>query len=385
VSLRGRTAVIGYGEADLQRVPGRSGLHFAAQAARRAIVDAGIDKSEIDGLFTSYAVTEPYPFYSGTLAEYLQIVPTVHAAIGTGGSAFAQSLAQAAAAVASGFCRTALVVHGDNRASGMTREQMIALAARGAGHPDFESPYGPMVPSFYALVASRHMAEFGTRPEHLAQVAVSHRKHAALNENAIMRSPLTLEQALASKPVSDPLRVSDCCLVSDFGGALIVTSAERARDHRHPPVYLLGAGEGLEYEYLCQFRDLTSSAARLAGRKAYEMAGLTPADMQFAQLYDCFTITVLVTLEDLGFCAKGESGAFVEGGSNIELGGRLPVNTHGGLLSCANGGILGLVEAVRQLRHEAGDRQLKDARTGLVNSQGGILSSHCTVILGRDL
>ncbi len=383
-TLNRKTAIVGYGEADLRKQEGKTGLHFAAEAAANAIRDAGIRKDEIDGLVTSYAVTEPYPFYSAMLCEYLQIRPGMHAAIHTGGSTFAQTLSHAAMAIATGVCKTVLVVHGDNRASGMTREQWIAVAAGGAGHPDWESPYGPLVPSFYALAAARHMHEYGTRPEHLAQIAVSQRKHAAMNPKALMRKPITVDDVLNSRLIADPLHVLDCCMVSDFGGAVIVTSAERARDMKNPPIYLLGVGEGLEYEYVCQASNLTTSAATMAGAAAFRMAGMTPADMQFAQLYDCFTITVLITMEDLGFCKKGEGGAFVEGGQRIELGGQIPVNTHGGLLSCANGGILGLVEGVRQLRHEAGDRQIADVKRGLVNSLGGVLSSHCTLILGRD-
>jgi acetyl-CoA acetyltransferase len=218
-------------------------------------------------------------------------------------------------------------------------------------------------------------------------VAVSTRKHAARNPTAQMRTPITVDDVLNSRLIADPLHLLDCSLVSDGGAAVVVTSAERARDFKQRPVYLLGAGEGHGHEHISQARSLTTSAAVDAGRRAYEMAGLGPRDVDFAQLYDCFTPVVIIELEDLGFCKKGEGGPFVAAGS-IAPGGPLPVNTHGGLLSHCHpgnpGSMFALTEAVTQLRGDAGERQLVKADVALVHGQGGIMSSHCTVILGRE-
>ena len=221
----------------------------------------------------------------------------------------------------------------------------------------------------------------------MAAVAVNSRNHAQLNPLAQMREPITVEDVLASRMIADPLHLLDCSLVSDGGAAVVLTSAERAADMKQTPVYLLGAGEGHGHEHISQAHSLTTSAASESGKRAFEMAGLGPKDMDFAELYDCFTPVVLIELEDLGFCKKGEAGAFVEAG-HLALDGSLPPNTHGGLLSHCHpgnpGSMCALTEAVRQLRHAAGDRQVKDAETALVHAQGGIMSSHCTLILGRE-
>jgi len=231
------------------------------------------------------------------------------------------------------------------------------------------------------------MAEYGTTEEQLAAVAVACRRHASLNPAAQMREPITVEDVLTSRMIADPLHLLDCSLVSDGGAAVIVTSADRAADFPHAPVYLLGVGEGHSHEHISQARSLTTSAAVQSGRRAYEMAGLGPDDMDLAQLYDCFTPTVVVEFEDLGFCAKGEGGPVVASGA-IELGGAMPVNTHGGLLSHCHpghpGSMFALTETVYQLRHAAGARQVDNAQTALVHAQGGIMSSHTTIILGRE-
>jgi acetyl-CoA acetyltransferase len=231
------------------------------------------------------------------------------------------------------------------------------------------------------------MAAYGTSEEQFAAVAVSCRAHAARNENAQMRKPITVEDVLASRMIADPLHLLDCSLVSDGGAAIILTTADRAADYPHAPVYLLGAGEGHGHEHISQARSLTTSAAVESGRRAFDMAGLRPADIDVAQIYDCFTPVVLIELEDLGFCAKGEAGAFVAEGHTAP-GGRFPMNTNGGLLSYCHpgnpGSLFALTEAVFQLRGEAGARQVEGAETALVHGQGGIMSSHATLILGRE-
>jgi acetyl-CoA acetyltransferase len=231
------------------------------------------------------------------------------------------------------------------------------------------------------------MDVYGTTPEQFAAVAVSARKHAALNPNAQMREIISVDDVLNSRLIADPLHLLDCSLVSDGGAAVILTSAHRATDFPHHPVYVLGAGEGHGHEHISQARSLTTSAAVESGRRAFEMAGLAPSDIDVAEIYDCFTPVVLIELEDLGFCNKGEAGAFVEAGETA-LDGSLPMNTHGGLLSHCHpgnpGSMFALTEAVTQLRHEAGARQVKNAEVALAHAQGGIMSSHATLILGRE-
>jgi acetyl-CoA acetyltransferase len=231
------------------------------------------------------------------------------------------------------------------------------------------------------------MHAYGTTSEQLAAVAVACRKHASLNPAAQMRQPITIDDVLNSKMIAHPLHLLDCSLVSDGGAAIVMTSAERAKNFKNKPVYILGVGEGHSHEHISQARSLTTSAAKEAGERAYAMAGLGPKDIDVAELYDCFTPVVVIELEDLGFCPKGEGGRFVEGG-RIELGGELPVNTHGGLMSHCHpghpGSLFSITEAVHQLRSECGPRQVKEAEISLVHGQGGIMSTHCTMILGKE-
>ena len=261
------------------------------------------------------------------------------------------------------------------------------MAESGAAHPQFEAPYGPLVASNYALVARRHMHEYGTTEAQMAEVAVTMRKHASMNPNAHMRKLITVDDVLNSPMITSPLKRLDCALVSDGAGAAIITSAERARDLPRKPVYLLGQGYGLSHSYIGEYLDLTHSGAVDSGRAAFSMAGMTHADIDVAELYDCFTITVLIELEDLGFCKKGEGGAFVMGG-RIALDGELPLTTHGGLLSAGHSGqgagFFHVLEGVRQIRGSAGERQVKNAKTVLVHGNGGTIAIHCTLILGGD-
>jgi acetyl-CoA acetyltransferase len=280
-----------------------------------------------------------------------------------------------------------LVCAGENRATGQTRDQAVA-ALVAVGHPYFEQPYGTSIPGFYAMIAKRHMHKYGTTREQMAQVAVTTRDHALLHPNAHMKKPLTIENVLGAKPIAEPFTIFDCCLISDAGGAFIVTSAERAKDLKSPPAYLYGIGEYHTHEHLLCADSLTHFGATESGRLAYAMAGLGPEDMDFAQLYDCFTIVPLIELEELGFCERGESGSYYENG-HTRINGKIPVNTHGGMLSHAHagaaGGLFGIVEAVRQLRGGLGERQVENAEVGLVHNEGGILSSHCTLILGNEM
>ena len=385
-SLRGQVAIVGAADTEVGVVPGKSPTELCVEAALGALADAGIRKEQVDGLITCNAFAEPIMYHAEAIAEYLQIFPRLCMSVNTGGGTTFSVLQHAAAAIVTGAADTILVSMADSLRSFMSREQAM-LVQSSTGHPQFEQPYGPTVPAYYALIGQAHMAEFGTTPEQFAEVAVSCRAHAALNPTAQMREPITIEDVLASRMIADPLHLLDCSLVSDGGAAVIVTSAERARDFPHPPVYLLGMGEGHSHEHISQAADLTTSAARVSGERAYAMAGLGPEDIDFAQLYDCFTPTVLVELEDLGFCAKGEGGPFLQSGAT-RPGGSLPVNTHGGMLSHCHpgnpGAMFALTETVWQLRHAAGERQVANAHTALVHAQGGIMSSHATLILGRE-
>ncbi|MFA5522078.1 MAG: thiolase family protein [Castellaniella sp.] len=385
-SLRNKVAIVGVGESDIGRVPHMTGLGLNAQAARRALDDAGLKVSDIDGVLTAYSFTEPYFMLGSVLCEYLGIKPRLNASMIVGGASPAVMLRHAAHAIALGQAEAVLICAGENRATGQSRDQAVAALAA-VGHPYFEQPYGTSIPGFYAMIAQRHMHEYGTTREQLAHVAVNTRKHALLHPNAHMKKPSTLQDVLSAKPIADPLGMLDCCLISDAGGAFIVTSAQRAADLKARPVYLQGIGEFHTHEHLMCAPSLTAFGATHSGHAAYGMAGLGPQDIDVAQLYDCFTIVPIIELEELGFCKPGEGGAFFEAG-HASLGGTLPVNTHGGMLSHAHagaaGGLFGIVEAVRQLRGGLGERQVEGAEVALVHNEGGILSSHCTLILANE-
>lgn len=385
-TLRGKTVIIGAADTQVGVVPTMGATQLCIEAILRALWDAGIDKGEVDGLITCNSMADPYLYHAEAMAEYLQIFPSYCGSIGAGGGTTFAAVQQAACAIVSGVCQTVVIASADSLRSGLSRERAMAVQSS-SGHPQFESPYGAPVPAFYALIARAHMHEFGTTAEQLAAVAVSTRLHAVRNPAAQMRTPISIEEVLNSRMIADPLHLLDCSLVSDGGSAIVMTSAARARDRRQKPVYILGAGEGHGHEHISAARSLTRSAAAEAGKRAYQMAGVGPKDVDFAELYDCFTPVVLIELEDLGFCAKGEGGAFVASGVT-QPGGSFPVNTHGGLLSHCHpgnpGSMFALTEAVLQLRGQAGERQLGKAELALVHAQGGIMSSHCTLILGRE-
>ncbi len=386
MTLRNRAVIVGVGESDIGRLPHMTGLGLNAQAARRAIKDAGLKHTDIDGLLTAYSFTEPYFMLGSVLAEYLGIKPTYGASIVTGGASPATMLSHAAQAVETGMAEVVLVCAGENRATGMSRDDAVG-ALTAVGHPYFEAPYGIGIPSLYAMIANAYMAKYGTKREEMAAVAVNTRSNALKHPNAHMKEELTIDQVLSSKPISDPLCMYDCCLISDAGGAFIVTTPERAKDLPGKEVYLAGIGEAHTHEHLTSAQSLTEFGAEISGKNAYNMAGLGPSDIDVAMLYDCFSIVPIIEMEELGLAARGEGGAFFASGQ-AAIGGKLPINPHGGMLSHAHagavGGLMGIVEAVRQVRGEAGERQTPGATTALVHSEGGILSSHCTAILTAE-
>jgi acetyl-CoA acetyltransferase len=321
-----------------------------------------------------------------TAAEHLGLQPRFLDSTSIGGSSFVAHVIHAAAAIAAGLCEVALITYGSTASS---ERFAVGTGGHAMGDPpdQFEAPFGPTVLGSYAMVAQRHMYEFGTRPEQLAEIAVAIRRHAGLNPNAKFRDPISVEDVLASRIVSSPLHLLDCCIISDGGGALVVTSRERGRDARRPAVYVLGGSEALCHTGMGR-RDLTDIAAAQSGPRAMAMAGIRHADVDLCMIYDSFTITVLETLENLGFCAKGEGGSFVERG-RIALDGELPVNTDGGGLSSNHPGMRGIflvIEAVKQLRGECGPRQVKECNVALCHGTGGMLGlrhSGATLVLGR--
>lgn len=384
--MRGAVAVVGVADTEVGRVPGVGSAELCVHAIQGALEDAGLGSDDIDGLITCNSMVSPILYHAEMIAEYLQIFPNMCLTVNTGGGTTANTVAIGAAAIATGRCEVVVIAKAENMATGLTRDQAMGLMA-GAGHPQYEQPYGAPIPAMYALVANAHMDRFGTTPEQLAQVAVTARRHASLHPGAQMRDPIRVEDVLGSKLIADPLHLLDCSLVSDGGAALVLCSADRARDFPKPPTYVLGFGEGHSHEHLSQAHSFTESAARRSGEDAYAMAGVGPRAIDVAGLYDCFTPVVLIELEDLGFCKQGEAGAFVEAGE-IDLGGTIPVNTHGGLLSHCHpgnpGSMFHVTEVVKQLRGDCGERQVAGAEVGLAHLQGGILSSHGTLILGSE-
>jgi len=381
-SLTKKAAIVGVAESDLGIVPDKTPLELIAQATKRALDDAGLVKDDIDALFNAGLPSHP----SMLLGEYLQIQPTFTDSTQTGGASFEMHVQHATAAIAAGLCHTALICYASTRSSDRKRRLPFTRGGDPRSPRSVETPFGGTLISSYALAAQRHMYQYGTTSEQLAEIAVATRKWASMNPLAMMRDPLTIEDVLNSRIISSPLHLLDCCLVTDGGGAVIVTSPERARDLRKPPVWVLGCGESHSHESIVNMPDLTCTSAKQSGEAAFKMAGLTAEDIDVAELYDSFTITVLLQLEDLGFCQKGEGGSFVEG-QRTAPGGELPMNTNGGGLSFTHTGMYGiflLIEAVSQLRGECGERQVPGARVALCNAVGGMLSASATVILGRD-
>jgi acetyl-CoA acetyltransferase len=374
---RAAAAVAGVAESDLGLAPQHTTpTDLMAQAAVRAAADCGLRLSDIDAILCAHSQSRVAAMQ---LAEYLRIRPRYFDGTMIGGASFMSHLAHAAAAIQLGLAEVALIAYGSTQRS-ITR----AAAAPGEYNP-YEAPYRPFIqPGAYALAASRHMHQYGTTREQLADVAVAARQWALLNPNAWEKEPLTRQQVLESRMVCYPFTVRDCCLVTDGGGAMIVTSAARARALRKPPVYVLGIGEALSHASIANMPDLTVTAAVESGAAAYRMAGVQPADIDMLSLYDAFTLTPILFLEDLGFCPKGEGGRFVANGA-IAPGGRLAVNTSGGGLSYCHPGMYGLlvmIEAVRQIRGECGRRQVARCEVALAHGNGGVLSSQCTVVFG---
>ncbi len=386
MSISGQIALAGAYEHPTRWAPDKSESLIMAECARGALEDAGLELSDVDGLFAASMSMGAMGVVS--LAEYLNIKPRYLDGTNIGGSSFVAHVSHAAAAIHAGLCEVALILYGSTAAS----NAMAIGTGLGGGGGDpavaFMAPYGMTTVGSYALVAQRHAHLYGTQPEQLAEIAVTMRQHASLNPEAKMQKPITVEDVLASRVISTPLHLLDCCIISDGGGALIVTSLERARDLAKPPIVLQGCGEAVCHQEIGS-PDLLTIAARQSGDQAFAMAGIDRDAVDLCTIYDSFTITLLVTLENLGFCKPGEGGAFVEGG-RIGLGGALPVNPDGGGLSSNHPGMRGIflvIEAVRQLRGGLGSRQVEDAEIALVHGTGGTLGSlhsGATLLLSKD-
>ncbi len=378
---RGRVAIVGAAESDeMGRLPHKSAFALHAEAARNALADAGLVKDDVDGVFSAGL------WMASETAEYMGIRPRYVDGTQIGGCSFLAHVEHAMAAIEAGVCEVALVTHGESGAS------RVAMPGTRFGADSFrlqfEAPFGIAgPPTGYALAAARHMHEFGTTSEQLAEVAVATRKWAQLNPRAMMRDPLTVDEVLASRMISWPLHLLDCCLVTDAGGAVVVTSAERARSLRRKPVYVLGTGEASTHVMVSQMPDFARwDAARIAGERAFAMAGVARDDVDLAMLYDAFTIVPIMGLEALGFCKPGEGGAFVSG-QRTAPGGDFPMNTNGGGLSYTHTGMYGmflLVEAVRQLRGECGARQVTGCKLAVCHGLGGMFSAAATLIASTE-
>lgn len=360
-------------------------MSLHTEATQGALQDAGLKKEDIDGVLCAYSFVEPHLMLSSVFCEYFGLRPRFNSAIEAGGATGAVQIMQAASLVRSGMCRHVLCVTGDNRLTGMTRDRTVAALA-GVGHTQFEQPYGISMPAAYALVAQRYMYEYGTTSEHLAAIAVSHRNHATRHPDAHYRKPITIKDVLDSRMIASPLHILDCCPISDGGAAVIVSDGNASADLRKPPVAILGTGQGHTHEHIIEAPSLTDFGCKQSSRQAFEEAGIGPANIDVAEIYDSFTITLLVELESIGFFERGEAGPAALRG-DLTFGGKLPCNTHGGLLSYGHSGAAGgafqIVEAVHQLRGEAKDRQVSDVRVAFVHGDGGVLSAHCSIVLGR--
>jgi acetyl-CoA acetyltransferase len=380
--LRGRVAIVGAAEADEHgKLPHKSAFMLHAEAARNALADAGLSLGDVDAVFSAGL------WMGSETAEYLGIRPRYIDGTQIGGCSFIAHVQHAMAAIDAGIVEVALITHGESGASriGMPGTRFGVDAFR----LQFEQPFGLAgPPTGYALAAARHMHEYGTTSEQLAELAVSTRKWAQLNPRAIMRDPLTVDDVLSSRMISWPLHLLDCCLVTDAGGAVVVTSAERARDCAKRPVWVLGTGEASTHVIVSQMPDFGFwDAARMSSERAFAMAGVRHADIDVAMFYDAFTIVPVMGLEATGFCGRGEGGPFVSGGRTAP-GGPFPMNTNGGGLSYTHSGMYGmftLVEAVRQVRGECGALQVAGAKTAICHGLGGMFSSAATLVCGTEI
>jgi acetyl-CoA acetyltransferase len=378
-----QVAIVGAALSDIGRVDTLTPFDLHYQATTRALADAGLSRDDVDGFAsTGMGVLAPVE-----IAEFLGLRPTWIESTGVGGGTWEVMLEHAFAAIQAGTANVIVIVYGSTQRADLKQKRRRAnLAFSARGPAQFEAPWGHTLMAKYAMTARRHMHEYGTTIEQLANIAVDTRYNASLNPEAFYRDPITVEDVNSGPMLADPFTKLHCCIRSDGGGAIVVTRADRAKDLPKPPVWVLGTGSASNITTFSEWEDFTLSPAHASGKLAFDRAGLTPKDVDLCQFYDAFTSMVLLTFEALGFCGRGEAGPFLEGGT-MRVDGRLPTNTDGGGLSACQPGMRGiflLIEAVRQLRGEAGDRQVRDAKVCCVNGTGGWFSIASTTLLGID-
>jgi acetyl-CoA acetyltransferase len=382
--------IAGISLSDYPIAPDLDGVQHHALAFQRVLEDSGVAKADIDGYVSAGGGGGMMIDDAVTMSEYLGIDHRWIDGTMTGGSSFEFHVQHAAAAIRDGRAHTIVVTYGSDQLTKMGRSLGTGQLRQGGravpGPNQFEAPFGNSLVGAYAMVAQRHMHEFGTTSEQLAEIAVGVREFANLNPLARYRGEMTVDDVVNSRMVADPLHKLDCCVITDGGGAILLTTEERARDLKQPPVYVLGAGGAQSHWNISQCPDFTTSAGARISADVYAEAGLSPADVDVIQFYDSFTITVAVLLEDMGFCKKGEAGAWIQEG-HLRRGGRSPLNTDGGGLSSNHPGMRGiflLIEAARQLRGQGGESQVPDAEVALCAGSGGWLSAIGMVLLGKD-
>jgi acetyl-CoA acetyltransferase len=378
-----RVCVVGVGLSDGPKTPDMTAMMLQAQSFRRALDDAGLQKNDIQGVATAgYA-----PMHEAQTCEYLGIRPSWLESTSVGGSSSEFHVVSAYRAIEAGDVDTVALIYGNTQLSTSGRSLGTGLAMGLSGPSAYEMPTGLTLVGAYAIAAKRHMHKYGTTSEQLASIAVQTREHAGRNPHAMYRDPITVDDVMSSRLIADPLHKLDCCVVSDGGCCVILTTEDRARDlERKKLVYVRGAAGASDHHSIQAMPDLTTTAGAVSGPKAFAEAGIEPSDVDMFAMYDSFTYTVLVNLEDLGFCAKGEGGPFAESGA-LRLGGALPTNTDGGGLSATHPGMRGLYlqcEAVRQLRGEAGESQVQGAEIAVAHGSGGWLSTYGTVVFGTE-
>jgi acetyl-CoA acetyltransferase len=378
-----RVAIVGAALSDIGRVDDKTSYELHWQATSRALADAGLAKQDVGGFMSQGTGMLP----PVELTEYMGMRPTWVDSTGVGGATWEFMVEHAYAAIAQRLTDVVVLAYGSTARADLKKKLRSANLSFGTRGPaQFDAPWGHTLIAKYAMTARRHMHEFGTKIEELAEIAVSARHNASLNPEAFYREPITVDDVMGSGMIADPFTKLHCCIRSDGGGAIVLASAERARDCAKQPVWVLGTGEAVSHMTMSEWEDFTESPAKRSGKLAFERAGLRPSDVDVCELYDAFTSMILLTVEALGFCAKGEGGPFVADGK-LRVGGVLPTNTDGGGLSHCHPGMRGmflLVEATRQLRGECGPRQVPQAKIACVNGTGGWFTSASTVLLGRD-
>ena len=371
--------IAGVGLTPYGKLPGRSTLDLMSAAAGAALADAQLERKDIDGLLCGYSTTFPHLMLSTVFAEHFGLQPAYAQAIQMGGATGFGMAMLAHHLVEGGLARNVLIVGGENRLTGQSRDAAVQTLAQ-VGHPVYEVPLGPTIPAYYGLVASRYMHEHGTTEQDLAELAVLMRRHASTHPGAQFKDPVTVDDVLASKPVAAPLKLLDCCPVSDGGAAFVLgrepTGASRVR--------IVGTGQAHTHQHVTGAPSLTQFGAGASARKAMQAAGMTLDDVKYAAIYDSFTITLTILLEEIGLAQRGQAGRLAHDG-RFSRNGRFPLNTHGGLLSYGHSGCAGamahLVEAQLQMTGRAGPRQVRDASVALLHGDGGVLSTHVSLVL----